>query len=90
MVSLFPHQVFQWFTIPAVFGNGGQEVLGCRPFGKVYLDADVKAHEMYGVDLKRGAIIVFRPDGWVGTVAPLEGTEQLKVYFDGLLERHSF
>ena len=45
---------------------------------------------MYGVDLKRGAIIVFRPDGWVGTVAPLEGTEQLKVYFDGLLERHSF
>ncbi|KAJ3736786.1 FAD binding domain-containing protein [Lentinula guzmanii] len=87
-INVFPEQAFQWFTIPAASGNGGQEILGCRPFGKVYLDGDMKAHEMYGVDVQRGAIIVFRPDGWIGIVVPLSGAEQLRVYFDGMLYRH--
>ncbi|KAJ4490287.1 FAD binding domain-containing protein [Lentinula aciculospora] len=87
--NVFPEQVFQWFTIPAVFGNGGQEILGCHPFGKVYLDGDLKAHEMYGVDLRQGAVIVFRPDGWIAAVVPLSGVAQLKVYFDGFLDRVS-
>jgi len=86
-VNIFPKEAFQWFTIPAAFGNGGQEILGCQPFGKVFLDGDMKAHGMYGVDVQRGAIIVFRPDGWIGTVVSLQGTEQLKVYFDGILKR---
>ncbi|KAJ4495715.1 FAD binding domain-containing protein [Lentinula edodes] len=86
-VNAFPAQIFQWFTIPATFGNGGQEILGCQPFGKVYLDTEMKAHEMYGVDIRRGAVIVFRPDGWIGTVVPLSGVGQLNQYFDAILNR---
>ncbi|GAV99798.1 -dichlorophenol 6- [Lentinula edodes] len=86
-VNVFPAQIFQWFTIPATFGNGGQEILGCHPFGKVYLDTEMKAHEMYGVDIRRGAVIVFRPDGWIGTVVPLSGVGQLNHYFDAILNR---
>ncbi|KAJ3892624.1 FAD binding domain-containing protein [Lentinula edodes] len=86
-VNVFPAQIFQWFTIPATFGNGGQEILGCQPFGKVYLDTEMKAHEMYGVDIRRGAVIVFRPDGWIGTVVPLSGVGQLNQYFDAILNR---
>jgi phenol 2-monooxygenase (NADPH) len=59
------------------------------PIGTVYLDESVKAHEMYGVDPRKGAIIVFRPDSWVGTVVPMNdhGVEKLREYFDGILER---
>ncbi|KAJ3973047.1 FAD binding domain-containing protein [Lentinula raphanica] len=85
--DMFPKEVFQWFTFPATSGNGGQEILGCRPFGKVYLDVDMRAHEMYGVDVRQGAVVVFRPDGWIGTVVPLIGaSDHLKAYFGGILE----
>ncbi|THU93620.1 FAD/NAD(P)-binding domain-containing protein [Dendrothele bispora CBS 962.96] len=86
-VALFPKRVFRWFTIPSVFGNGGQEVLGVTPLGTVYLDESVKAHEIYGVDPTKGAIIVFRPDSWVGTVVSMDGSgvERLKEYFSGIL-----
>ncbi|KAJ3920766.1 FAD binding domain-containing protein [Lentinula edodes] len=76
-VNVFPAQIFQWFTIPATFGNGFL----------VYLDTEMKAHEMYGVDIRRGAVIVFRPDGWIGTVVPLSGVGQLNHYFDAILNR---
>ncbi|KAF9066749.1 FAD binding domain-containing protein [Rhodocollybia butyracea] len=85
-VNVFPKQIFQWFTVPAASGNGGQDILGCQPFGKVYLDGNMKAHEKYGVDVQRGAIIVFRPDGWVGTVVPLQGSALLRAYFEMILE----
>ncbi|KAK7435531.1 hypothetical protein VKT23_019653 [Stygiomarasmius scandens] len=86
--ALFPKRVFKWFTIPSVFGNGGQEALGLTPVGTVYLDESVKAHEIYGVDPRRGAIIVFRPDSWVGTVVSMDGSgvERLKQYFGRILE----
>ena len=36
---------------------------------------------MSTVDPVRGAIIVFRPDGYIGTVAPLAGPELVSEYF---------
>ena len=35
----------------------------------------------YGIDEHAGAIIVVRPDGYVGTVAPLDGVNFLNSYF---------
>jgi hypothetical protein len=36
------------------------------PKGALYLDPHHTTHEIYGVDVQKGAIVVFRPDGWVG------------------------
>lgn len=38
-------------------------------------------YERYGVDPERGAIIVVRPDGYVGIVAPFEGVKCVQDYF---------
>ncbi|KAJ8082017.1 hypothetical protein PM082_007863 [Marasmius tenuissimus] len=42
---------------------------------------------MYGVDVRLGAVVVFRPDGWVGTVVQMneKGAKDLEIYFDGIL-----
>lgn len=55
--------------------------MGVRPFGKAYFDEGRQAHEMYGVDIEQGAIVVFRPDGWIATVARLDGLEGVEGYF---------
>ncbi|CAL1714087.1 unnamed protein product [Somion occarium] len=46
-----------------------------------------KGYDIYGVDPSQGAIIVVRPDGYVGTVTPLEGVKDLETYFDTFLIR---
>jgi phenol 2-monooxygenase len=44
-------------------------------------------YKYYGIDRKDGAIVIVRPDGYVGTVAPLCGTSHLKDYFAGFMSR---
>lgn len=40
----------------------------------------------YGIDEHAGAIVVVRPDGYVGTVMPLDGgVDFLNSYFEGFL-----
>ncbi len=39
----------------------------------------------YGIDPKSGAIVVVRPDGYVGTVAPLDRVEDIDAYFSGFM-----
>ena len=52
-------------------------------------DVDVRGHsagggyEKFGIDSSRGAIVVVRPDSFVGAVAPLQGINALTKYFDG-------
>jgi phenol 2-monooxygenase len=84
----FPaRRVFRFTTVAAAAGNGAIDVLGVPGFGggRVFWDAEGQGHGMYGVDLARGAIVVLRPDGWVGCVVPLEGVQLLKEYFGALL-----
>ncbi|KAI0259427.1 FAD binding domain-containing protein [Gloeopeniophorella convolvens] len=38
-------------------------------------------HERYGISRVAGALVVVRPDGYVGTVAPLDALETLDSYF---------
>jgi len=40
-----------------------------------------KAYTTYGIDSRTGAIVVVRPDGYVGTVAPFEKLSDLGAYF---------
>ncbi|KAL1660161.1 thioredoxin-like protein [Schizophyllum commune] len=63
-----------------------------RPhWAQVVVDDDVDVHghgagggyEKFGVDSSRGAIVVVRPDSFVGAVAPLQGINAVTEYFDG-------
>ncbi len=38
-------------------------------------------YEAYGIDKQRGAIVVVRPDGYVGVVAPFERVDDVNAYF---------
>ncbi|KAL1633441.1 hypothetical protein SLS58_011072 [Diplodia intermedia] len=87
-----------FLTIPARDGPSAWELLGGRgPPGadvlpgissNVFFDtAETAAHARYGVGLRRGAVYVLRPDGWVGTVLPLGrgGVAGLEAYFGAFL-----
>jgi len=76
-----------WLTICATNAPSAYELLGGNPLGKVYFDRDGVAHERYGVDASKGAIFVFRPDGWIGTAVKLGGSavQELIEYFANFL-----
>jgi phenol 2-monooxygenase len=42
-------------------------------------------HERYGISRSAGAVVVVRPDGYVGTIAPLDELTSLDVYFAGFM-----
>lgn len=75
-----------WLTIPAATGPSAIELLGTEPFGKVYYDLDGTAHKRYGVDTSQGAIVILRPDGWLGMAIVLDGSViELEDYFHGIV-----
>ena len=61
------------------------------PAYRVVVDDAVDVHghsagggyEKFGIDSSRGAIVVVRPDSFVGAVAPLQGVNALTEYFNG-------
>ena len=62
------------------------------PHNRVFVDdEDVqkvkggKAYMTYGIS-PEGAVLVIRPDGYVGMVAPLEGAAELDAYFAGFMK----
>nr|GAT50221.1 pentachlorophenol 4-monooxygenase [Mycena chlorophos] len=75
-------RVVKFVTIAASSGNGAVDVLGRGVWGRVFWDPDGRAHGIYGVDDERGAMVVFRPDGWIGCVLGLSGIKALEDYFD--------
>ncbi|KAF2734884.1 FAD/NAD(P)-binding domain-containing protein [Polyplosphaeria fusca] len=68
-------------------GPSAYETLGGMPFGRVFYDQTQCAHERYGVNTGTGAVLVLRPDGWVGTVVGLGkgGPGELMHYFSTFL-----
>jgi phenol 2-monooxygenase len=47
----------------------------------IAFNAGGKAYSAYGIDRSAGAIVVVRPDGYVGLVAPIEDVGVLNTYF---------
>ncbi|KAL3471357.1 FAD binding domain-containing protein [Aspergillus californicus] len=43
-----------------------EEALGAPTIGCVYTDGKLQAHARYGVNLRNGALLVLRPDGYLG------------------------
>jgi phenol 2-monooxygenase (NADPH) len=81
------HLPITWVTIPGQSGPSAFELLGSSPLGRVYFDQGQTAHARYGVDVKKGAVVVLRPDGWVGTSTILgsEAVKELETYFSSFL-----
>lgn len=44
-----------------------------------------RIHERYGISRSAGAVIVVRPDGYVGTIVPLDELAVLDAYFAGFM-----
>jgi phenol 2-monooxygenase len=42
-------------------------------------------HERYGISRSAGALVVVRPDGYVGTIVPLDNLAALDTYFAGFM-----
>ncbi|KAK4055564.1 hypothetical protein OIV83_000110 [Microbotryomycetes sp. JL201] len=86
LTDTFQQDVFRFVTVIAGYGTGAQEVLGSKPIGTPYFDTKELAHDVYGIDPKRGAVIVFRPDGYIGTVVAITEMHKLSEYFGRILE----
>jgi len=80
-------EVVNYLDVPALL----------RPhWSKVFVD-DVsiafntggKAYSTYGIDRSAGAIVVVRPDGYVGVVAPVEDVGVINTYFAGFMTQRS-
>ncbi|KAI1451955.1 FAD binding domain-containing protein [Annulohypoxylon moriforme] len=70
------------FKIPSPY-----EFLGHTPLGRAYFDhVDRAAYQQYGIGTE-GAIVVLRPDGWIGTMIKLgmDAILELEGYFDGII-----
>jgi hypothetical protein len=55
--------------------------------GYVYLDSSRSAHDMYGIDVAQGSVVIFRPDSYVAGVVTLEelGTNKVGDWLGPLL-----
>ncbi|KAJ9355112.1 FAD binding domain-containing protein [Paecilomyces variotii] len=83
-----PRLPVSWRTIIAGKGPSPYEMLGTEPLGKVFFDSQHTAHARYRVDLGSGAIIVLRPDGWIGTMVSLApaAIAELELYFGRIMQ----
>lgn len=64
-------------------GSSASDALNGLPsFGRTYYDTTLEAHQAYGVDTHAGAIIIFRPDGYISKIAALDDGADLTQYFD--------
>ena len=75
--------IFQGVTIIAGSNDAGSpdERLGMPCFGNAFYDVDGLAHEGYGIPISKGAVVIARPDGTIGTVCALGDGESLSRYF---------
>ncbi|KAH7061280.1 putative phenol 2-monooxygenase [Macrophomina phaseolina] len=48
-------------------------------------DCDGRAYEKWGVDRPKGAVLVMRPDQYIGWIGELEGVQGMERYFQGVL-----
>ena len=73
--------VLTFRTLIAGTGNAFAEHLGIKSqFGDAYWDVDHRAHENYKIPVDLGALVVLRPDGIQGFVAPLDGFDKVTEY----------
>ena len=80
----YPVDIFQGVTIIAGDNEAGSadERLGFPCFGNAFYDVDGLAHARYGISTSKGAIVVTRPDGTIGTTCAFGDKASLSRYFE--------
>ncbi|CAF9914853.1 hypothetical protein IMSHALPRED_002260 [Imshaugia aleurites] len=83
----YPVDIFQGVTIIAGSNEAGSpdERLGTPSFGDTCYDVDGLAHDRYGIPTSKGAVVVTRPDGTIGTVYGFGSGASLSRYFEGFV-----
>ena len=78
LIHTSPHMSTPLETLPAPFSQW---------WYSVFEDVGGKMHGEIGVDVEKGAVLVVRPDGYVGLVTGMEGgvEERVGKYFGGIL-----
>jgi len=89
LTQKFVQKLVQPITVVALANNrvGVEEALGCLPKGRVFYDKRSEAHHRFGVDLRYGALLVLRPDGYVGFIAKMsaDGVDDVEAYLKRFL-----
>lgn len=81
LVTLHPlaSNTFVWTDLP--------DVVKAQAEMRFYNGTELEdAYKVYGINPKKGALVVVRPDGYVGTIAELEGTDRILRYLKGCLK----
>jgi phenol 2-monooxygenase len=80
------HSVVTMTTVILGEAAGAAEVMGCDPFGTGYLDTTRRAHDAYGIDDAKGAVLLLRPDGYLALAMDIStAAGDLSEYFARLL-----
>ncbi|KAI1106185.1 FAD binding domain-containing protein [Jackrogersella minutella] len=77
------HGCIKFTTILPRYTPSPYEFLGHEPLGRAYFDGeDRAAYQRYGIASTQGAIVVLRPDGWIGTMIRLcdDSLKELRDY----------
>lgn len=79
-VVVFPGERggLEWTDFPGCVRELSEWLVLGGHYGEVY--------KTWGVDESRGAVVVVRPDGYVGVVAKLEGVEDVVAFLKGVLK----
>ena len=63
------------------YAGAAAENLGVPGYGQILYDVDKSAHERYGIAEDKGAVLVVRPDGLLGTACALDEGREVSAYF---------
>jgi phenol 2-monooxygenase len=69
---------FEWVDLPKCV----KDIAEMRLFG---LAATEDLYDVYGVPKEQGAMVVVRPDGYVGMIGHLSEVDDVEAYFRGCL-----
>ncbi|KAI0339685.1 hypothetical protein BDW22DRAFT_1361261 [Trametopsis cervina] len=83
-ISSQPKDKLNYVDLPAVLRPHWSKVLSDDT--DMFSRTGGKGYEAYGIDTENGAVVVVRPDGYVGMVAPLDGIRDLNEYFAAFMK----
>lgn len=77
VIHPFSNRIFEWDDIPTCVKDFAEM--------KFHGPEDEELYDMYGVDRNKGAIIVVRPDGYIGAISHLTDPAQVNTYLSQCL-----
>jgi phenol 2-monooxygenase len=75
LIVIYPlQQRFEWADIP----QSVKRLAEMRTYGT---GRNQDVYDVYGVSKDEGAVSIVRPDGYVGTISPLESFQSVEAFF---------